>query len=1399
MLRQSESYRVHYSDLKQLPMEDEALFFEQLYHDLITELGPLEEAELELLGGTPRSAFDFQTLLIQLVSRSELNVVLFLDNIEMAPPNLVASLLGVLRSTFILFTDHASVRFQAVVCGSLSLSQVSLNNASRFESVSKLVMVHGLDLTDRIELVEEKCRNAGITPINSGVAALTKQTAGDPFLIEEVLSLALEEMRAEGYQKLLPKRVETAVETFFERHSIEKHWIVEEVLLQIDASPSLLKCALMLLQDLSLPGDALPINAYERPTVLDLCGAFSFQDGDYRIKSPIWRRLIESHLNAAHVGGLFAVFGDWDNAIIYLSRAVLNGNNDAKSELFTAIINAMHTTERIDDAFQYLGRGLAQVYPDQPIEIYRNEVGKLVGLFPDDMAGKALYHHQQELPEIASVHGPEYSLMMSDGRRKLFVPMRPGGIKSKAIGLIVVETPQFVGNTYRLRQEMRLLTELAQQAANALRTKGSFLNLFAATHDRAQKLNTMNGLLTQILNHSSYDETLIFRLVLAWITAGDGLKFNRALLFMQDSATEELVGQYAVGQRTLAEAQQVWEEIAHIPFEKLVSQILATGGQDTSLNEPTRQLRFKLNDEVAASENLLIDVYNTGRPFHSTDRYELMSIFGDQLNRLPQVVTDLVGMVRDFALLPLNTGRDTIGILYVDNHFSGDRIQEDDYELLQTFLNQVGLVIENIWNLRTEQTQKSKLAELLQIENELSQLILDSPYKMLDRLVDSARRLLRADSAVIYPLRAGIDRNQFYFELEDIVSANTWYPLRPNSNPHQVGTITYEVIQKGRYVVNDTAVGTTPSGLRLATVELIQKEEIASFVAVRLGSIESPVGIIFINWRALHYFTPEEETLLEVFANFAAVAITSARSHERVKTDLARRDQEISGLSSVIYAGLEPENDSGEKTEEVIRWALQAASEMASTERVFLVRNESRGWWSRYTLDRRGHLHRSRQEALHEGVIRQAFESGETQSVVNGVDLAGRPHADRLISDSQSALSIPVKVEEQRLAILHVESTELTFADLDREFLERLSDRLAISLKQTDQSRTLRRLLDISLKFTQRRGLEGVLKAVVDQAMEGLSIVDMIVLFHRNREGDLVLGEVENSNLDAAFDRYQPAKHPIVHQIFAAHEPLFANEPSRFAPFADLFPPEEEVFALAAFPLVVEQEHMGVIFFLYRYRHNFGVGEKSLLKLFAQMAAVAIRYADINQEVDKQRERLKIVEQFARDIAALEPERVGDTLLNKIQDFVPNTDNVCVIEYNELTGVYALAPFSRPFYHADHNLKEKEFIDFKTAGLGIARRAMDSGETIIVSDVLADPDYFPTISTTRAEMCVPITIGDTRRGVIVLESDQIHAFSHDDKLLLEMVADHVAIALQNALRYQDLKSAKRLGGRGPGA
>ena len=96
---------------------------------------------------------------------------------------------------------------------------------------------------------------------------------------------------------------------------------------------------------------------------------------------------------------------------------------------------------------------------------------------------------------------------------------------------------------------------------------------------------------------------------------------------------------------------------------------------------------------------------------------------------------------------------------------------------------------------------------------------------------------------------------------------------------------------------------------------------------------------------------------------------------------------------------------------------------------------------------------------------------------------------------------------------------------------------------------------------------------------------------------------------------------------------------------------------------------------------------------------------------------------------------------------------------------------------------------------GIVGYVTGTGNPRIALDVGEDSQYFnnPDLPMTRSEMALALSIGGKVMGALDVQSTQAGAFAHEDVAILQIMADLVAIAIENARLFTESKNALETG------
>jgi signal transduction histidine kinase len=188
---------------------------------------------------------------------------------------------------------------------------------------------------------------------------------------------------------------------------------------------------------------------------------------------------------------------------------------------------------------------------------------------------------------------------------------------------------------------------------------------------RRSKLMNLLGEVSKIIARLDKEEDIILA-ILTVTTAREGLGFNRAFAFLRGEEYDLLRGKYALGPSSPEEAESIWKILdkdSDASLEKLVSK-----GQklhylrNSPLTKITRRLAISLDD----TEGMIVKGLDEVRFLSSGD---LVS-YGDM------EISEALGL-EDFCIIPIATVEDRLGLLIVDNIFTGKEVTAEDAHLLE--------------------------------------------------------------------------------------------------------------------------------------------------------------------------------------------------------------------------------------------------------------------------------------------------------------------------------------------------------------------------------------------------------------------------------------------------------------------------------------------------------------------------------------------------------------------------------------------------------------------------------------------------------------------------------------------------------------------------------------------
>ncbi|MEJ2636758.1 MAG: PAS domain S-box protein [Calditrichia bacterium] len=207
----------------------------------------------------------------------------------------------------------------------------------------------------------------------------------------------------------------------------------------------------------------------------------------------------------------------------------------------------------------------------------------------------------------------------------------------------------------------------------------------------------------------------ILQMILISITAGEGLRFNRAFLFLIDEKKEKLQGYLAIGPTNEFEAHQIWSSLQdHFrSLKDIVKQFqINLQGSDQKINEIVKQVQVPLTN----SQNVLVKALK-GRRAYNVRHGRVLDAGEYNFNMDGGDLFQVLG-TNNFLVVPLVTKKEHIGVILADNKITQKDITEEEIESLKLFANQASMAIENA---RLYKNLEDRIQELQQAYQRLEE------------------------------------------------------------------------------------------------------------------------------------------------------------------------------------------------------------------------------------------------------------------------------------------------------------------------------------------------------------------------------------------------------------------------------------------------------------------------------------------------------------------------------------------------------------------------------------------------------------------------------------------------------------------------------------------------------
>ncbi len=407
------------------------------------------------------------------------------------------------------------------------------------------------------------------------------------------------------------------------------------------------------------------------------------------------------------------------------------------------------------------------------------------------------------------------------------------------------------------------------------------------------------------------------------------------------------------------------------------------------------------------------------------------------------------------------------------------------------------------------------------------------------------------------------------------------------------------------------------------------------------------------------------------------------------------------------------------------------------------------------------------------------------------IDAAAQPAHTPLTPEMRSAVCVPIHAGEQLWGAVLIEDrqpaalgeNDLRLATLVAEYLALGLEKIAL-LQQERQRRTEAESLRHAISYLSQAPL--ALKEALEHILTGLQkVIPYTSASLALLEGEtMVFHAVKNLPPTSQNLCVSLTASPLMRELIAEPQPVILNDASEIANFRQFEENLPPIRSWMCLPLVNTGRVLGFLFCDHTEANIFTPEHLRLSLPFAQQAVLAIEKARLHEQTRQAARRMEILHRASQDILRLQndPHKLYPAIHQIVTRLMPCDAFAIALQTDEkpLQIVYLA--------EGDNTLP--------TAAL--SQKALDACQVFIRKQAQIIPDLQTRFqgaspcdalsSPVRSLIAVPIQRGQKIAGALSVQSFQPDTYTTQDLHLLEILASHVAIALENRHLLLDLQT-----------
>lgn len=695
----------------------------------------------------------------------------------------------------------------------------------------------------------------------------------------------------------------------------------------------------------------------------------------------------------------------------------------------------------------------------------------------------------------------------------------------------------------------------------------------------------------------------IFHVFLTGITAGYGLGFNRAALFLLNNNRTCLEGKMGIGHLSYEEVQKDWKRDQLQKTDNIESyyrSIRENALPSTPVGEAIRTLpELSLGD---AATDLFAKAVQE-------DQFQLIT--DANLDLLPESFTKAFEPAAPGIILTLRARNEVIGLVVADNKFTKVPITRNDIDSFLAFAETAAAAIDGIALLRQTEEARERLGTFFRASTEL--VLTEQPEAVLSVVVERACQAAEAHAASLLIIDESRRVQDHYSiglgkigDVEQLARLNGFSAkIMDLRKPFPL-----ENCDNMREQLNPSAIW----------------QPIKAAVGLPVILQSKAIGVLWIYYHQYRHFSQGWLDALQLYANHAAIVY-----------DNVRRINELTGLRMVAEK-LADTIDPTTVLNTIVKYACQ------------VLRATSACLYPLDTVRQKLIWEKSVFHGIEENLIielkkdRPLQLEGTTNSVLEkgwlGVEDITDERRYRFIGPNtrgflqkigaRSFQGIAVQVGDKPLGVLYVNyDRRRFFGETERQTAEAFAHQAAAALENAQLGNKIRQARFLAgevARVTVLGNFDETLQSVANYTKKATESSAVVVYSYDQERGCLShKPAMSGVNYPGRVSPIKEVKKSSLVWKMLKRKEIYISKPTNEDPFFknSRFTNDEEIKTAVAVPLRYGQNDVGVMFVNYRQPHRLGEQEKDDILLFANQAAVAIYNVQTHEKLKDRIDELK--------------------------------------------------------------------------------------------------------------------------------------------------------------------------------